>query len=223
LASVLVVRVVPAQRREAREGGGREQRASRRGRAALIQPCAGEQNRAAAPPRGHQERALTALPALAAVLAALRAASRGGLDRLTRATDGTRCARTSRRHARLCAYRRAHRAPGAVVTPWGTGVIGRPLGAERVGQPLPWTPTARERPHRGEDVPPIDLARAPSSLARLSGGEPRFPQGPVLVRQSGWIPLAGRVFFAHHCALLCAWERRELSNKSGVLPSPISG
>ena len=41
-----------------------------------------------------------------------------------------------------------------------------------------------EIPNRVEDFPHIDLARAPSSLARLSGGEQRFHQGPLLVRQN---------------------------------------
>jgi hypothetical protein len=52
-----------------------------------------------------------------------------------------------------------------------------------------------EIPNRVEDFPPIDLARAPSSLAWLGGGEQRLHQGPLLVRQIGWIPLSGLVFF----------------------------
>jgi hypothetical protein len=52
-----------------------------------------------------------------------------------------------------------------------------------------------EIPNRVEDFPPIDLARAPSSLAWLGGGEQWLHQGPLLVRQIGWISLSGLVFF----------------------------
>jgi len=65
-----------------------------------------------------------------------------------------------------------------------------------------------EIPNRVEDFPHIDLARAPASLAWLGGGEERLHQGPLLVRQIGWIPLAGLGFFEHRCALLCFWDMR---------------
>jgi len=40
-------------------------------------------------------------------------------------------------------------------------------------------------PHRVEDFPHLDLARAPSSLTWLGRGEQRFHEGPLLVRQIG--------------------------------------
>jgi hypothetical protein len=151
---------------------------------------------------------LTALHSLAAVIPALRATDLGGLDRLTINTDRARRGLTSRGQARLFASRRDHLAPSAVVTPLGKVVIGSTLGEEIVGQHIPLTTTPMEIPNRVEDLPHIDLTRASSSLARLGGGEQRFHQGPLLVRQIGWISLSGRVFFEHRCALLCFWDMR---------------
>ena len=170
LESVIVVLVVPEDRLEARKGRGREQREELRGSAAIIPPCAGDQDGAEEPQRVHQEMALTALHALAAVIPALRAADLGGLDRLPLNTDRARRGLTSRGHARLFASRRDHLVPRAVVTPLGNVVIGRTLGEEIVGQHIPLTTTPMEIPHRVEDFPPIDLARAPSSRAWLGGG-----------------------------------------------------
>ena len=63
-----------------------------------------------------------------------------------------------------------------------------------MGQHIPLTPTPMEIPKRVEDFPHIDLARAPLLAGGLAG-EQRFHQGPLLVRQIGWIPLSGLVFF----------------------------
>src|SRR5262245_49620701 len=125
---VLVVLVVPADGRQARQGGGRDQRESGRGRTAILQPCVGAQNRAEAPQWGHQERALPALHALATVLPAFRTTALGRLDRLPLEADRARRGLTPRSPTRLCASRRDHWAPRAGVTPWGTGVIGGALG-----------------------------------------------------------------------------------------------
>ena len=103
LEVVVRVLLVPENRFEAREGCGREPRASLRGSAAIIQPCTGDQDGDEEPQRVHQDRALTALHALAAVLPVFRAADLGGLDRLTLNTDRARRGFTSRGHARLFA------------------------------------------------------------------------------------------------------------------------
>jgi hypothetical protein len=223
VASVIMGRVVPEDRLEARQGCDQEQRESLRGNAALIQPGARDPDGDEEPHRVPQSMALTALHALAAVLPALRTAYLGRLDQWTRDPDRARRGLTACGPTRLFASRRAHLAPGPVVTPLGKVVIGRTRGEERVGQPIPLPPTPMELPHRVEDFPQLDLAGASSSLARLGGGEPRCHQGPVRVRQIGWLSLSGLVFFSHCCALLCCWDMRELSNKSRVLPSPISG
>jgi hypothetical protein len=192
---VIVVLVVPEDRLQARQGCDREPRASLRGRTAIIQPCARAQNRAEKPQRVHQDRTRTSLHSLAAGIPALRTAYLGGLDRLTIDADRARRGLTSRGHARLFASRRDHLAPGAVVTPWGQGVIDGALGEEIMGQHIPLTPTPLEISYRVEDFPPIDLARASSALARLGRREQRFHEGPLLVRQVRWIILSRLVFF----------------------------
>ena len=62
LEIVIVVPIVPEDRLEAREGCGRDQR-ELRGSAAIIQPCAGDQNRDEEPSVS-ADMALTALPLL---------------------------------------------------------------------------------------------------------------------------------------------------------------
>jgi hypothetical protein len=167
--------------------------------------------------------ALTPLHSLAAVIPALRTAALRGLERLTSDADRPWRGLTSCGHARLCASRRAPRAPGAVVTPLGKGVIDGALGESIRGQPIPWTPTLMTRSSRVEDCPPIALAWASSSLAGLGRREQRCHTGPVRVRQSRWRMLARRVFFEHCCARLRSGDMRELSKNSPVLPSSISG
>ena len=137
--------------------------------------------------------ALTALHSFAAVISALRAAYLGGLDRLTIDTDGTRrefsrpaATRVCSRNRRDCFLPQAPSSP-----PLGGAVIGSTLGEAFVGQHIPLTPTPMEIPNRVEDFR-ISTGAGASLLARLSG-EQRFHQGPLLVRQIGWIP--GLVFF----------------------------
>jgi hypothetical protein len=101
---------------------------------------------------------------------------------------------TSRGHAPLFASRRAPLAPGAVVTPWGKGVLDGARGEQSMGQPIPLTTTPMESAYRVEDFPQIDPARASSSRAWLGRRAQRFHDGPVLVRQIRWIILARLVF-----------------------------
>src|SRR5262247_2068336 len=98
--------------------------------------------------------------------------------------------------------------PGAIVTPLSKVVIGRTLREKIVGEHIPLTPTPMEISHRVEDFSHLDLARAPAALAWLGGGEQRLHQGPLLVREIGWISLSGLVCFDHCCALLCSWDMR---------------
>ena len=73
LEIVIVVLVVPEDRHQARKGRGRDQCEERRGSPAIIQPCAGNQDRDEEPQRVHQDMALTALHLLAAVISTLGA------------------------------------------------------------------------------------------------------------------------------------------------------
>ena len=101
LEIVIVGLVVPEDCRQARTGGGRDQRESLRGSPALIQPGAGEQNRNEEPQCGHQDMALPALHALATVIPAFRTTDLGSLDRWTIDADRARRGLTTRSHTRL--------------------------------------------------------------------------------------------------------------------------
>ena len=72
-----------------------------------------------------------------------------------------------------------------------------------MGQHIPLTPTPMEIPNGVEDFAQVDLARAPAAWARLSRGEERCHQRPLLVRHIGWICLSRLIFFQHNYALLC--------------------
>src|SRR5215510_14466523 len=151
---------------------------------------------------------LTALHLLATVIPTLRTADFGGLDRLTIDADRARRGLPSRSHTRLLAERCDDLVPGPVVTPLSKVVRGRALGKEIVGEHIPLAATAMEIANRVEDFPPLDRARATSALAGLGGGEQWLHQGPLLVREIGWVPLSGLGCFDHCCALLCSWDMR---------------
>ena len=94
-----------------------------------------------------------------------------------------------------------------------------------MGQPIPLTPTPMEISYRVEDFPQIDLARASSSLARLGRGEQRFHEGPLLVRQIGWLMLSDWFSFniaAHSSAHgICAHYPRSLLFCQALFPDSL--
>ena len=100
---VMMVFIVPTDRREAWEGCGRDQGEQLRGRLAIIKPCAGNPHGNEQSEGVHEEMTLTALHFLAAVLPALRTADLGGLHRLTIDAESARGWLAAHSHAGLFA------------------------------------------------------------------------------------------------------------------------
>ena len=216
-------RLIRQDRHETRQGVGRDVAEQERGGHPSIEPGPGKEDGEQPPARIDQERPLAPVALLPPVIAALRATQRGGLDRLALAADGARRGRVPRWHTGWLTPYLAHVCPGPVSAPPGKGGRDGACGQQSVGPPLPWAATPIERAQRLASLPPGPRTRASSPVARLGGWEHRCQERPWLVRQISRILLAMPYAVHQSGARLCSWDMRSLSNKSTLVPTPVSG
>ena len=202
-AGVMVLRGLRKDRDEPRQRGHVDMAEQERGGDPVLQTRTGQEDGAQHPQRIHPQRPLAPVALLAALIPTLRTAHLGGLDRLTREArrPGGGCA--PRCPAGPLAPGRDHLGPGPVVAPLDKLVRDRALGQHSMRPHGPLAPAPVQREDRGEDFPPIDLTRAPSSGARLGRWEHWCHDGPWLVRGICRICLATTLFLSHISALLC--------------------
>src|SRR5215468_1536620 len=139
---------------------------------------------------------------LATIIPPLRASHLGRLDRLTVDAHDTRRGRAPSSYTRPLAQPLDQLGPCPIVAPLHKIIIDGTLGQQIVRQHLPLAATAVQVEQRIQDVPHVDLPRAPSSWAALGRWDQRFHDCPLLIRQIRWILLPSLTFLYHRCVLL---------------------